>query len=518
MTTVQSINPFENAIWIPQPGPQVFAFSCPATIVLFGGSRGGGKTDCSIGRQIDGALKYGPAWSGLYLRRNYKDFKELRRRIDELIRKGLPAERVGSDTQSNHVRFKNGAQILITAIENEAQLDFFQGQQFTEISIEEGCQFAFFDAMIEKLKGCLRSPHGIECHMFITANPGGPGHNQVKARFRLGKNGAKPGTIFSDGEGITTVFIPSFLDDNRILCEKDPKYVARLRSIKDPKLRKMWLEGDWDVVSGGFFDDTFDIDVHVLSRFLIPPTWDRIVGLDWGTARPFSVGWYAVSDGSYIPELKRALPRGALVRYREWYGCVKGEVNKGLRLDSVTVSRRIRFIEDKYGESEIIFDRIADPAIFKEEDGPSIAEKMTEEGVVFRRADNKRIPGWDEVRSRLRGHISADSVQEDGVLTIENISEPMLYVTENCEHFIRTIPVLSRDNDDWDDIDTDQEDHIADEVRYVCMSRPSTGAPKNIREREKTPVELDHEEICRVDYNNGFSLEDFDDPRNMPLQ
>ena len=428
-------------IWMPQPGPQLFAFRSICDITLFGGSRGGGKSDCSIGRQIDGALRYGSAWNGLYLRKNYKHFAELRRRWDELISAGLPATRVGGDSQSNHIRFTNGAHILLTAIEQEEQLEFFQGQQFTEISIEEGCQFPFFDVMVEKLKGCLRSPHGVPCRIFVTANPGGPGHNQVKMRFRLGKNGLPAGSVMRTPEGETSVFIPSSVDDNLILCNSDPKYVSRLKSIKDPKLRKMWLEGDWDVVSGGFFVDVFDPALHVLNRFVIPRHWDRVVGFDWGTAKPFSVGWYAISGGEFIPELGRELPRGALIRYREWYGCVKDASNRGLKYDSTTVAKKIIEIEKKYGEEDLLFDRIADPAIFREHDGPSISEKMAYEGVVFRTADNKRISGWDEVRTRLLGSVIVKD--EYDIPELVPISDPMLYVTDNCVNFIRTIPVLS---------------------------------------------------------------------------
>lgn len=488
----------EAAIWAPQPGPQSLACICPADVILFGGSRGGGKSDCAIGRQIQGALRHGSAWNGLFLRKNFKHFAELRRRIDELITKGLPAERVGGDGQTNRVKFKNGAMILLTAIEREDQLEFFQGQQMTEISIEEGCQFPFFASMVDKLKGCLRSPHGVACRMFVTANPGGPGHNQVKSMFKLGGKGVAPGTEISDG-GDSLVFIPSSVAENKILCENDPKYVARLQSIKDPKLRAAWLEGDWDVVAGGYFDDVWDYGKHVVRSFHVPEHWERVCGLDWGSARPFSVGWYAVSGGEYLPQLGYALPRGSLVRYREWYGCVKDSPNVGLRLDSQTVARKILEKELAREEGDVLFDRIADPAIFKQDDGPSIAEKMAEEGVVFRKGDNKRLAGWDECRRLLQG--------SEGL--------PLFYVMENCGSFVETIPILSRDENEWDDLDSDQEDHIADEWRYVCMSRQGQGVSMLDLRPKKTLSELDHEDIAASDVDLDF--ESSDDPYHAPL-
>lgn len=590
------------------------------------------NTDCAIGRQIRGAMVYGESWSGLFVRKNFKHFKELRRRIDELINRGLDAKRSGGDQATNIVRFGNGASIIFTAIQYETQLEYFQGQQYcvargtritmadgspkriddieagdmvhtlegprrvvrkmpprvspcvkvsnefgsqinpeehpilsgytgelcdwfsfsslqaidkskivcpicegtvrragisysekecgeihyihpytgayrvsselarrrvcffekhgddivydltvegvnhyisydtgiinknTELSIEEGCQFPFIDNMIEMLKGCLRSPHGVPTHMFITGNPGGPGHGQVKARFI---SPAAPGTPIKDEGGDICMFVPSSVEDNKVLVENDPKYVRMLKSIRNPELRKAWLEGDWDVVAGGFFSDLWQPHKLVLRPFQIPKHWDRVMGFDWGSAKPFSVGWWAVSGGEFIPELGRALPRGSLVRYYEWYGCVKGQPDVGLRLNSANVAKRILELEDRYSlVPNGIIDRIADPAVFKQEDGKSVGESMADCGVVFRRGDNKRVPGWDAMRSYMRG-VEIDrqeSEDEEGNPIVEYVEyQPQMYIFETCAEFIRTVPILARDDHDYEDIDTTQEDHIADE-------------------------------------------------------
>jgi len=458
-------------VWAPQPGPQLMAAICPADIIFFGGSRGGGKTDAALGRQVAGAMKYGHKWSGLFLRKNFKHFKELRRRIDEMIINGLPAKRVGGDQQTNTIKFDNGARILLTAIEREEQLEFFQGQSFTELSLEEATQFGFINEMIDKLKACLRSPHGVPCHMFLTGNPGGPGHNAVKQRFIIPNRAG--GSPIPDGDEMA-IFIPSNVDDNQVLCQNDPKYVNRLKSIKDPNLRAAWLVGDWDVVMGGFFDDVWDEPNNVVPRFSVPEHWPRLMGLDWGTAKPFSVGWYAVSGGDYIPELGYSLPRGSLIRYAEWYGCLQDQANVGLRLNSDQVAQGILRMEYERGEDNLVFDRIADPSIFKVDDGPSIAEKFANAGVVLRRGDNRRIYGWDELRKLM-----AKKEQDDGS------HWPMFYVTTNCEAFRRTVPVLERDEKEWDDLNTEGEDHVADETRYVVMSRPSAGVSKREQEKEE---------------------------------
>lgn len=104
--------------------------------------------------------------------------------------------------------------------------------------------------------------------------------------------------------------------------------------------------------------------------------------------------------------------------------------------------------------SERVRYAVADPAIFIRNGGPSIAEGMFK--CKWRRADNKRLPGWEQVRQRLQG--------QDGV--------PMMFIADSCEDTWRTLPVLQHDEDDEEDLDTDGEDHVADEIRYACMSRP----------------------------------------------
>lgn len=443
----------DTVIWEPQAGPQFMALTCPYDVIFYGGARGGGKTDCALGRQIKGALTYGRAWNGLVIRKNYKNFAEIRRRIHELRGMGLPAKLIGGEQQTNYLRFDNGATVILVAVSMAQELEQFQGHQYTEITIEEGTNFPFFMDMVDKLLGCLRSPHGVKCTMFITGNPGGPGHNQVKDMFITS---ADPYQVHADDYDNTFVFIPAKVYDNRVLVDNDPRYVRRLESIKNPELRRAWLEGDWDVVAGGFFSDIWDRSTHIVPPFEPPRSWPRGMSMDWGSSTPFSVGWYTVSDGTPIRDYPVIFQRGAVIRYDEWYGCKRDMPNVGLRMDSMDVAYGIKDREKKRGEQYTNFQRIADPSIFSKHDGLSIAEKFAQQGIVFSPANRERELGWDECKYRLRG----------------NTQGPLFYVTENCRGFLRTVPILVTDEDNWEDIDTDQEDHVADEWRYYLMSRP----------------------------------------------
>jgi hypothetical protein len=168
--------------------------------------------------------------------------------------------------------------------------------------------------------------------------------------------------------------------------------------------------------------------------------------MDWGYARPFSVGWWVVSDGTW------GLPRDAIVKYREWYGS-DGRPNVGLRLEADDVAKGILLRE----AGEDIEYGVCDPSMFIRDGGPSIAETMILQGVGWRRGDNRREPGWTEMRRRMRG--------KEG-------TGPLIYWMTNCPDSVRTIPTLQHDETDAEDLDTDGEDHVADETRYACMSRP----------------------------------------------
>ena len=55
--------------------------------------------------------------------------------------------------------------------------------------------------------------------------------------------------------------------ENRILLEADPDYLRTLKADRNENRRKAWLEGSWDIVAGGLFDDLWMPQVHVVQPF-----------------------------------------------------------------------------------------------------------------------------------------------------------------------------------------------------------------------------------------------------------
>lgn len=443
-------------LWEPQPGPQTALLECPVFEVFYGGARGGGKTDGSLGDWMQHQALYGEAAVGVFFRRKFKQLSEVIARSKQLF----PKLGARYNEQKAEWTFPNGARLLFRYLERDQDAEEYQGHNYTRVYIEEVTNFPS-PAPINKLRATLRSAAGVPCGMRLTGNPGGPGHNWVKARYITPcptgfKIITESEVIELDGQKIEIsldrVFIPSKLGDNILLMRSDPTYVLRLRQSGSEALVKAWLEGNWDIVDGAFFDE-WDEETHVLPQEwekAIPPGSLRFRSFDWGSFKPFSVGWWALVDKRWPALDGVKLPEGALVRYREWYGA-KGP-NVGLKMENKLIAKGI--LEREKGE--IIQYGIADPAIFIQQGGPSIAEQMMLAGCSWWRADNKRVPGWAQVRTRLVG--------QDGV--------PMMYFLESCVDAIRTLPVLQHDETNPEDVDTEGEDHAGDDIRYACMSRP----------------------------------------------
>jgi hypothetical protein len=234
--------------------------------------------------------------------------------------------------------------------------------------------------------------------------------------------------------------------------KNDPEYITRLASLPENE-KKALLYGDWDSFSGQVFTEWRNNPdgyisrkgTHVIEPFKIPSSWKIYRGFDFGYSRPFSVGWYAVDHDN------------RLYRIRELYGCT-GTPNEGVRWEPLEIARKIREIEkEDINLKGKYINGIADPSIFDESRGESVGVMMEREGVYFEKGDNTRIAGKMQLHHRM-------AFDETGI--------PMLYIFSSCKHFIRTVPSLVYSQSDVEDIDTQAEDHIYDEVRYIAMANP----------------------------------------------
>lgn len=427
-------------IWKPQP-KQALAMSCPAKELFFGGAAGGGKSDFLLGDYLEGARKYGRYWRGILFRQSYPQLEELLIRANELY---VP---LGAKFKGNSATwyFPNGATLKFRHLENDKACGNYQGHQYTWIGIDELGNYPteyVWTFMLSR----LRSAHSVPCFIRGTANPGGVGHGWLKHRFidnavpnqirRIEVQDPATGEVYYQ----TRVFVPSKLTDNQILMRNDPGYKTSLLTLPE-HMRRALLEGDWSVFAGQIFSE-FTEETHVVKPSeLVPGQWYKFCAMDWGYTRPFSIGWYAVNS------------EGRMIRYREFYGCVEGEMNVGLKMGAGEVAQRAWDMS----VSEGVVDMVADPAIWqKDSENPAIVDYFEKAGFKMHKANNDRINGLVIMHERLT--------------TKDHNGIPMLTIWPQCYGFKRTIPMLVPSPTHPEDIDTRLEDHIYDECRYACMS------------------------------------------------
>jgi len=362
--------------------------------------------------------------------------------------------------------FKLGSMLRMRHLERKEDVQRYQGHQYTWIAFDELSEWKD-PYCYTFMFSCARSPKGVPVSIRATGNPGRVGHGWLKLRFI---DGRKPMNMYWDPEmRMYSTFIPAKLEDNLLLMKKDPGYEARLKALP-PHLYRAFREGDWDVAAGAAFEE-FSRERHVIHPIPIEPSWKRFCSFDWGYARPYSIGWWAVTH------------EGRLVRYREMYGCAKDPVTKRPIYDTGVKKSSVDLAQESWNVSvaEGCRDMVADPSIWSRADeGPSVAENFAAVGWNMIKADNDRVSGL------ARMHDYMKSITDDG--------RPLLLVFDTCYAFIRTIPVLAVDEKNPEDVDTDGEDHVYDETRYAVMSHFTLPKHKELVDVRLQPVQQSYDD------------------------
>ena len=467
-----------NIIWTPQPKQKIF-MQRPEHEALYGGAAGGGKSDCAIAEAL--RQVHIPHYRGLILRKTYPQLSEMVDRSMEIYLPSFPDAKYND--QKHSWTFPSGAKIYFGAMQHTKDRTNYQGKRYDFIDFDELTHFTWDEYSYLFSRNRPNGP-GTRCYIRAQANPGGIGHGWVKERFITPVPPMKTvweevEITFPDGHKEkrrrSRVFVPSSIFDNKILMQNDPEYITRLASLPENEKRAL-LYGDWDSFSGQVFTewrnnpDEYEMrkNTHVISGFRVPDSWKIYRGFDFGYSKPFSVGWYAVDHD------------GRLYRIRELYGCT-GTPNEGVRWEPAEIARQIKRIEkEDVNLKGKYINGIADPSIFDESRGESVAVMMEREGVYFEKGDNTRIAGKMQLHNRF-------AFDENGI--------PMLYVFNTCKHFIRTVPALVYSQTDVEDIDTATEDHIYDECRYVCMANPINPPTKPSKPKEYNPLEDENDGI-----------------------
>lgn len=516
----------DRVAWSPHPGSQFATLKAPVNDILYTGTRGPGKTDAQLMRFRGRVGKgYGAHWRGIIFDREYKN-------LDDLVTKSkrwfYPVDgKDGAQFLSSNSDYKwkwpTGEELLFRVAARPDDYWSYHGHEYPFIGWNELTKYAnsnLYDKMFSinrsgfnpikdtpKLdgdnyiaewnrlhpgghyegrpfqRGDYETPDGrplppIPLETFATCNPHGVGHTWVKRRFidvapfgKIVGNEVEIEYPAIDDKPARTVQVRrtqmTFRGHWSENPNLDPLYIAGLYKESDENVRKAWLNGDWDIVAGGALDDVWDRSTHVIPRVAVPKGWLVDRALDWGSSHPASVGWFAEANGEEIelPDGRTIAPApGTIIQIAEWYLTKEIGSNIGLKLSAKDVAKGIVEREAKLiADGWIVGKSSPGPADNQianiNDSGQDTIEKvMMDHGVHWTKSDKSpgtRTTGLQLIRDRLEA-----SKRQEG---------PGLLFMANCVASISTIPILPRDSDKPDDIDTDAEDHPYDMVRYRVL-------------------------------------------------
>ena len=473
-----------NVAWSPQPGSQEAFLSCPITEILYEGTRGPGKTDALLMKFAMHVGKgYGQEYRGIIFRKTYKNLEDLVIKSKKWFSIIFPTAEFNE--AKYFWKFKTGELLYLRNFEKDSDYWNYHGHAYPFIAWEELTTWPN-PVGYKKMFSCSRSTiSGLPKVIVSTTNPYGVGHNWVKDRWRLPVPPNKViGKVIEDSVDLhgkiepPRVAIHGQLSENKILLHADPKYVDRIRASASNKAQlEAWLYGSWDIISGGMFDDIWNSlkDKIVISPFKIPSSWEIKRSFDWGQSKPFSVGWWGESDGTEyeIGNKKFQTVKGDLFRINEWYGCVPNSVNEGLKMLASDIAEGILQREKRIGLEGRVKRGVADSSIFDDNNGNNIAKDFQKKGIYWDKSDKSpgsRKVGWQEIRKRLSNTVSNRGLPRE---------EPGLFIFDICRHWLRTVPVLPRCDKNLDDVDTNAEDHAADETRYMLSYYPKKAVSRS---------------------------------------
>lgn len=406
-----------------------------ARLVGYGGAAGGGKTDADLAL----AAICAAIWPGLkvgFFRRTYPELEGAGGAISRS--REMYAGLDGAYNSSGRVwGFANGSRIYFRHLSAEKDKYKYQGSAFGLLIVDEATHFSW--SMIDYLLTRNRAVvQGFAPFAVMTANPGGVGHQWYSGVFDVqdasgGEAGGHERVKHRQtpaGKWEDVLFIPARLEDNQILMRLDPDYARKLES-REGDLVEALRWGNWRVFAGQAFR-AWRREKHVMKPAAIPAKWVKWRAVDWGKANPFCCLW-----------LTRSPDTGRVYVYREAYGA------------GLTDAQQAQMIVDMTPGEEVIAFTFADPSMWGEKSRKgevySSADEYGERGVWLMKADNDRLSGKRKVDRLLED-------LPDG--------RPGLVVFETCANLIRTLPALVHDAVRVEDVDTTQEDHAYDALRY----------------------------------------------------
>lgn len=438
--------------------------------LLYGGAAGGGKSELLAYHVHKLSMTY-PGHRSLLIRTS---LPELRRSL--IIRTQVRYSQIDVDATLRSVDnvkawwYSNGSIIEYGYCARDEDVGQFMSAEYDFIGFDEATQFTPYQMLM--ISGRLRTSKrmaaaGVRTHVMFATNPGDRGHTFLYQMLVGPTQYGKYAVVYDVSEGfedppivrlvelpddleelekleidhdpnnhLIVAFVPSTVVDNPYI---DPTYKKHLSMLPETE-RRQKLMGDWDTFTGQYFVE-FQRNIHVVPPFPIPPSWQKYRGIDFGTANPFCCLWGALDPSD-----------GTMYIYREAYA-------KGLT--AAQQARQIKQLSvDHENNPEYYTMSVADPSMFNNTagTGTTVAGQYQTNGVIVTKAKNQRVGGWQNVRRYLAPN------PVDQVIRLK--------IFDNCTNLIRTLPMMRHDRTNPEDLDTKDEDHAVDALRYLLGCRP----------------------------------------------
>jgi len=459
-------------VWSPQPGPQALAIGTKLWCdeLLFGGSRGGGKSEFMLMDFFMDVKEWKNKWHGVLFRRSYPQLDDIVQRAQEIYRActGQDGWRSGDYTY----KFPGGSTLKFRHLDNDADASNYLGHSYGWVGFEELTQWST-DGPYKKLLATVRSTtKGLPKRIRSTSNPGSVGHGWVKRRFiDMAPEGSVP--FREEKSGMTRMFIRSRVQDNKILLQNDPGYVGRIRAAAagNKQLLRAWLYGDWDVFFGQFFS-SFDPKIHkvdplkVLPNGKVPSHW-RIEGsLDYGESKPTAFCLWATNEHweSYL-----------IAEYYKSGLWLSEHVSGIWTLCQYCPYTNGRMPERIWADPQIFYTRASANSATMNRMVADVFKNDSKGQLKLVKSNRDRVAGWRFLKNQMAVKFGPDG---------EMVRRPKIFYFPECEEFERTTlgaVYAGSEESPSEDMDTDGEDHLQDSARYFVMGSHRANAVKDTR-------------------------------------
>lgn len=267
----------------PQPGPQMQFMTSPADIIIYGGAAGGGKTFALLLEAL--RHKEVKGFGGVIFRHNYNQITaegglwDASNKIYSQVPDAHPRK-----SPKLHWKFDGGAKLNFAHIEREEDLQSWQGTEIAYIGFDELTHFTKHQFLYMLSRN--RTTCGVRPYVRATCNPDADSwvanfiewwidqdtgypipERSGQIRYMVVLNdiiywGSTPEELaenydvnVEDCKSVT--FIASKLEDNKVLMESDPGYMANLKAMTEVDMERL-LKGNWKIkkAAGSFFKRT----------------------------------------------------------------------------------------------------------------------------------------------------------------------------------------------------------------------------------------------------------------------